>query len=217
MAAKPLSPLALARIRASVQRNPGVPAARTVQLLLDEIDRLKSPQMLAEWEPEVECPLTRRQLQVLVRTANGDNCETIGPQLGIHPASVRKHRQVIMRRLGVSSATAAVVVCLTNGWFPAGALRLPDLPRRLSPIAVRNTYRERAALLRKTPGEWGTVAVYDSGAAARQSAYRLRTGAFKAFRPPGAWEAESFTDDGVHGVRARFLSTPTSAAERAAS
>ncbi|MFE6362909.1 response regulator transcription factor [Streptomyces sp. NPDC057806] len=211
MTGKPISPLVLARIRASVQRNPQAPAARTVQLLLDEIDRLNSPQRLAQWEPETDCPLTRRQLEVIIRTANGDNCEQIGPQLGIDPKSVRKHRQVIMRRLGVPSTAAAVAVCLLHGWVPNGALNLPEHPRRVSAIVARNTYRERAAVLRETPGEWGTVATYSGGPAARQSAYRLRTGAFKAFRPAGLWEAEAFTtSDGEHGVRARYVGASTS-------
>ncbi|MGW1796860.1 response regulator transcription factor [Streptomyces sp. NPDC001984] len=216
MAAEPLSPLALIRIRSSVQRHPGAPGARTVQLLLGEIDRLKTPQALAEWDPGIECPLTRRQLQVLIHTANGHTCEAIGPLMGIDPKSVRKHRQCATHRLGVRSATAAVAVCLVNGWFPPGGLHLPQIPRRVSPVAVRNTYRERARLLRQTPGEWGTVATYPGGPAARQSAYRLRTGAFKAFRPAGEWDAEAFTDDGVHAVRARYIGTPSST-ERAAS
>lgn len=216
MPVETLSPLALTRIRASVQRNPGTPAARTVQLLLDEIDRLKSPQVLATWEPGLECPLTTRQLEVVVRTANGESCEEMAPQLGIDPKSVRKHRQMVMRRLGVHSMPAAVAACLIGGWIPAGALQLPEQPRRVSPVAARNTYRERAQLLRSTPGEWGTVAHYDGGPAARQSAYRLRIGAFKAFRPAGMWQAEAFTDNGIHKVRARFMGGANQA-ERAAS
>lgn len=208
MTAERLGPLALARIRASVRRNPNNAAAHTIQLLLDEIDRLKSPVALAEWRPDAECPLTSRQLEILVRTANGENCEQIGPQIGIDPKSVRKHRQAIMRRLGVRSAPSAVAVCLVNGWIPDGALHLPRHRRRMSTVVARNAYRERAAVLRQTPGEWGTVAVYDSGPTARQSAYRLRTGAFKAFRPTGLWEAEAFAQDGTHAVRARFIGTP---------
>ncbi|MFJ9114421.1 helix-turn-helix transcriptional regulator [Streptomyces sp. NPDC102394] len=208
MATEPLSPFALARIRASVRHNPGTPAARTVQLLLDEIDRLKSPQILATWEPDVPCPLTRRQLEIVARTANGQNCEEIGPEIGIDPKSVRKNRQAVMRRLGVRTMPAAIAACLVGGWIPAGALQLPEQPKRVSPVAARNTYQERAALLRATPGEWGIVAHYDGGPAARQSAYRLRTGAFKAFRPAGMWEAEAFTHNGTHGVRARFIGAP---------
>lgn len=206
--AEPLTPLVLARIRASVERNPRHPAAQTVRLLLDEIDRLKSPAALTEWHPDAECPLTRRQLEILVRTANGENCEQIGPQIGIDPKSVRRHRQSIMRRLGATTTPSAVAVCLVNGWVPQGALRLPRHHRRMSTVVARRTYRERAEVLRKTPGEWGTVATYDSGASARQSAYRLRTGAFVAFHPAGCWEAEAFTHDGVHGVRARYVGNP---------
>ncbi|MFI5973601.1 response regulator transcription factor [Streptomyces sp. NPDC051452] len=209
MTAKPLSPLALARVRTSVERNPSHPSAVVVRQLLDEIDRLKSPQVLAEWDPDVECPLTRRQLEVLIRTTNGETCERIGPQLGIDPKSVRKHRQGAMRRLGVRSTATAIAICLLNGWFPTGALTLPAQPRRMSRVVARNTYRERAAALRETPGEWGVVAFYDSGPTARQSAYRLRTGSFKAFRPVGRWESEAFTRDGTHGVRARYVGTPT--------
>ncbi|MFC5635906.1 helix-turn-helix transcriptional regulator [Streptomyces bullii] len=223
MASEALSPRLLAQLRAATERSPGAPAARTVRLLLDEIDRLngevdqlRSSPALAQWEPDAECPLSQRHLQVIIGTARGQECPGIARDMGLSAKTVNKYRQIAMHRLGVRTAAQAVAVCLLRGWLPRAALRVPEVPHRTSPVKIRNTYRERAALLRETPGEWGIVAVYDSGPTARQSAYRLRTGAFKAFRPPGMWEAEAFTEDGEHRVRARYLGT-TDTTEREAS
>ncbi|MCM1977192.1 LuxR C-terminal-related transcriptional regulator [Streptomyces sp. G1] len=215
MPTEPISHVVLERIRASVRANPGAPAARTVQLLLDEIDRLNSPeylpQRLATWEPDVECPLTRRQLEIIIRTANGETSEHIGVELGIESASVRGHRQAIMRRLGVPSTTVAVAVSLLNGWIPTGVLTLPEFPRCTPTVIARKTYRQRAAALRQTPGEWGTVASYTGRHAAKQAAYRIRTGKFAAFQPRGHWDAALFAaPDSTWCVRARYVETPTS-------
>ncbi|WP_435244905.1 response regulator transcription factor [Streptomyces tendae] len=207
MAAEPLNRRVLAQLRQSIARNPHAPAARTVRTLLDEIDRLNERSPLELAAPADDCPLTARQLQVLIGTANGQECPEIARHLGLSPKTVRKYRIVAMQHLGVRTAAQAVAVCLVRGWFPTGTVRLPETPRPMSPVKVRNTYRERADVLREAPGEWGTVAVYDRPNTARQSAYRLRTGAFKAFRPEGAWEAKAFTEDGTHGVRARFVGT----------
>jgi DNA-binding CsgD family transcriptional regulator len=216
MTGEALSPRLLAQLRTATERNPSAPAAHTVRLLLAEIDRLNTSPPIELMEPAHDCPLTRRQLQILLGTANGKECPAIARDLVLSPKTVRKYRAIAMRRLGVRTPAQAVAVCLIRGWFPRGSVPVPDLPHRPSPVKVRNTYRERAALLRETPGEWGVVAVYDSGPTARQSAYRLRSGAFKAFRPAGAWDAEAFTEDGEHAVRARYLGT-TPITERAAS
>ncbi|WP_435251655.1 response regulator transcription factor [Streptomyces tendae] len=209
MAAEPLNRRVLAQLRQSIERNPHAPAARTVRMLLDEIDRLNERSPLELAAPADDCPLTARQLQVLIGTANGQECPQIARHLGLSPKTVRKYRIVAMQHLGVRTAAQAVAVCLVRGWFPNGTVRLPTIPPRISPVDARNTYRERADLLRESPGEWGTVAVYDRPNTARTSAHRLRTGAFKAFRPEGAWEAKAFTEDGTHGVRARYVGTAT--------
>lgn len=211
-----LSPRLLAHLRQSIERRPGAPAARTIRMLLDEIDRLKTRPELEAVDTEADCPLTQRQLQILVGTANGLECPAIARELSLCAQTVVKHRQAAMRRLQVRTPAQAVAVCIIRGWLPTGLVQLPEVLPKLSAAGARNAYRERAAQLRQTPGQWGTVAVYNSGSSARQSAHRLRTGAFTAFRPAGAWESQAFTEDGVHGVRARYIGTPTTA-ERTAS
>ncbi|MFJ8348967.1 response regulator transcription factor [Streptomyces sp. NPDC094153] len=214
---KPLNPQALARLRATVQQQPGAPAAQTIQMLLDEIDRLKAPQPVSEWDPYAECPLTRRQLQLLVHIANGLSTTEISTLMGIGPTPVRLLKQRALRRLGIHSATAAVAVCLINGWMPARALHLPGIPRPAAPAAasapIENrawrlaTYQERAQHLRETPGTWGDISVHATRSAAKQSAYRLRSGKHKFFRPAGLWEAHAFSAGSVHCVRARYIGT----------
>ncbi|MFD4343468.1 response regulator transcription factor [Streptomyces coelicoflavus] len=209
MAAEPLNRRVLAQLRQGIERNPQAPAACTVRMLLEEIDRLNGRSPLELPAPADDCPLTRRQLQVLLGTANGQECPEIGRHLNLSPKTVRKYRVIAMQHLGVRTAAQAVAVCLMRGWFPSGTVHLPEMEQRISPVEARNTYRERAELLRESPGEWGTVAIYDRSATARQSAHRLRTGAFKAFRPEGAWEAKAFSQEGAHSVQARYVGTAT--------
>lgn len=217
VAADQLSPRVLAQLRQGVERHPHAPAAKTVLMLLDEIDRLKTSPALDLLQPTADCPLTPVQLRIVAHTANGKECPEIGRELSLSPKTVRKYRIIAMQRLGVATAPQAVAVCLLRGWLPSAAVPLPDVPPGLSGARGRNAYRRRAEHLRERPGEWGTVATYYSPGAAKQSAYRLRCGAFTAFRPVGAWEAVASTREGVYIVRARYVGTPTHQAERAAS
>lgn len=210
-----LSPRLLAQLRTSAERHPQAPGARAVLLLLNEIDRLKTIPAIPE--PDANCPLTHTQLKIIAGTANGQHCTEIGRDLHLATRTIVKYRQEAMRRLGARTPAQAVAVCIVRGWLPSETVTLPKAPFNPPPVRGRKAYRERAALLRQHPGQWGTVTTYPSSQAATQSAYRLRHGAFTAFRPKGAWEAKAFTEDGVHGVHARYIGTPTTTAERAAS
>jgi DNA-binding CsgD family transcriptional regulator len=210
-----LSSLVIANLREAIQRSPNAPGARNIRLLLDEVDRLRSGPRL-EWEPRWDCPLTRRQLQILIATANGQTGRAIAEDLGLHHNTVRKHREAAVGRVGARTPAQAVAICLLHGWFPRAALQLPDVPHQPTNSETRRAYREAAELLRQNPGEWRTVVVCDSGPTARQNAWRLRSGGITAFRPAGAWEAEAFTEGRQHGVRARFVGTHDHA-ERTAS
>lgn len=221
MTAEPLSPRVLAELRKAVARNPQATHANTVRLLLDEIGRLKAASQvtitpITEVVADTQCPLPQRQLQILAGVANGRPTTVIARELGLTPKTVRKYRAAAMRRLDVRTSAQAAVVCTLRGWLPTTAVRLPPALPQLPVVRSREAFRESAELLRQHPGEWGTVAVYSTSASARQSAYRLRTGGLTAFVPAGAWEAEAYTEDGVHGLRARYIGTPTTA-ERAAS
>jgi DNA-binding CsgD family transcriptional regulator len=58
--------------------------------------------------------LTARQRELLVLIASGHDNITIARQLGLSPATVRKHLENAFTRLGVSSRTAAVARSLPD-------------------------------------------------------------------------------------------------------
>ncbi|MFJ8348913.1 LuxR C-terminal-related transcriptional regulator [Streptomyces sp. NPDC094153] len=206
MTAEPISPRLLAQLRASVERNPTAGGARAVRMLLAEVDRLTTSLSATVPEPKDACPLTKTQMAIIAATANGKHCEAIGRDLCLSGATVSRYRQEAMRRLGADTPAQAVAVCLINEWLPKPAVTRPQ-PFNLAPVSGLIAYRDRAEELRQHPGRWGTVATYATAKSAVQSAYRLRSGAFTAFRPKGAWQAKSYREDGVHGVRARYIGT----------
>ena len=75
--------------------------SRTVlgQWLRDQTPRIR---------PLDPIPLTRRQEQILERIARGEADKQIAQHLGIATATVQKHVQVLLRRLGVRNRAAAV-------------------------------------------------------------------------------------------------------------
>ncbi|MFJ2719436.1 helix-turn-helix transcriptional regulator [Streptomyces sp. NPDC087437] len=217
MTSEPLSPRVLAQLRASVEHNPQAPGARAVRMLLDEVDRLNTSLSAAVPEPKDACPLTKTQMAIIAGTANGKHCNAIGRDLCLSRETVARYRQEAMRRLGVQTPAQAVAVCLINEWLPKPAVARPELPFNPSPVSGLVAYRDRAEELRQHPGQWGNVATYATSKSASQSAYRLRSGHFSAFRPQGDWEAKPYREDGVHGIRARYVGTPATTAEEAAS
>jgi hypothetical protein len=66
-----------------------------------------------------------------------------------------------------------------------------------------------AADLTATPGKWARVGTYGTGDSARTTASLIRTGKLAAFRPAGAFEAESRSIRGTHTVWARYVGTGT--------
>jgi DNA-binding CsgD family transcriptional regulator len=204
MEAKAISPAVLSRLRAGIERNPGAPAAPTVGMLLDEIDRLTAT---AARQAPPPCPLTDRQLEVVIAAANGEHPKVTARRLGISHTTVHTRREHAYARLGARTAAEAVAVCMAYGWLERERLRLPELPDR--PLAVsRDAYLERAALLRDQPGQWHPIARRESRRLAQTTAYRVRSGMLSAFRPRGAYEAQAVRDTGRHIVRARFIGAP---------
>ncbi|MFJ6841423.1 LuxR C-terminal-related transcriptional regulator [Streptomyces griseoluteus] len=214
MPAEALDPRALAQFRQKLADAPDRPNVRTLRTLLAEIDRLngeierlRTSQTLPAPPPVADCPLTRQQISIQVHAANGLTSRETAVRMGVSEQAMQKHKHRIYQRLGVHTSAAAVALCLTRGWLPYEELRLPELPRNTGP-SLRGVYLERAARLRERRGEWDTVAVYGTAQSARQGASRIRRGHFAAFRPAGQWEAESFTDDSTHMVRARYIGPP---------
>ncbi|HEU0113823.1 MAG TPA: response regulator transcription factor [Thermomicrobiales bacterium] len=71
-------------------------------------------------------PLTRRELQVLQGISAGRTNAEIGAELGISAQTVKNHVTAILRKLGVSDRTQAVVLGLRQGWITLdGALDAP--------------------------------------------------------------------------------------------
>lgn len=60
-------------------------------------------------------PLTRRELEVLRRMAQGANTKTMAASLHISPATVRNHVQNILEKLGVHSRLQAVAYATRQG------------------------------------------------------------------------------------------------------
>lgn len=116
---EPLSRAQLTRIRAGVDRNPGTPSARTIRLLLDEIDR---------WRPaqQMPFPMDGIYLDVLVCAANGQSLIETARTLRIAPDAVKSRRKRIRDRLNVASMEQAVAVAIRQGWLPLGAIALPN-------------------------------------------------------------------------------------------
>jgi two-component system response regulator DegU len=62
-------------------------------------------------------PLTRREMQVLQGISAGRTNAEIGDELGISAQTVKNHVTAILRKLGVSDRTQAVVLGLRQGWI----------------------------------------------------------------------------------------------------
>jgi DNA-binding CsgD family transcriptional regulator len=217
MADEPLSRDRLAAIRAGIERNPGAPAASTIRLLLREINRLTPVLTRA-------CPLTPQRLEVLIGAANGETCRMTGRRMGLSEWTVRSHRNYVYGQLGVDGAAQAVAVAMTNAWIAPDQIRIPEpaavpAPRKLKPATGtrRSRHRVYAAELRQQPREWVPVGTYKTHGAARQTAHRIRTGQYTAYRPAGTYEAKPAARDGAFAVQARYVGTPTHTAEKAAS
>lgn len=81
--------------------------------------------------PVAECPLTGRELTVLVLLAEGRTAEAIGHNLALSPRTVHKHLEHIYRKLEVGDRLDAVRVSTSLGLLPSESLvrgRSPDPP-----------------------------------------------------------------------------------------
>ncbi|HEX5499663.1 MAG TPA: response regulator transcription factor, partial [Thermomicrobiales bacterium] len=80
------------------------------------LERLRASDALAETRFR-QAPLTRRELQVLRGISAGRTNAEIGDELGISAQTVKNHVTAILRKLGVSDRTQAVVLGLRQGWI----------------------------------------------------------------------------------------------------
>lgn len=78
-------------------------------------------------------------------------------------------------------------------------------------------HRAVAAACRARPGEWVDARSYPNRNSADVTASQVRSGAYTAYRPGGAYAAQVFRDDEGHTVRVRYLAKNPSALDPKAS
>ena len=182
---------------------------------LDAIEKV-----IAEHRPDpVPCPLSVREIEILTEIASGETCESAAGNLGLTVDSVRSRCSDIYTRLGARCAAQATAIAAHHGWLPdlrtpAPVARVPKLP----PHTWKTIYRERAAEMRKKPGEVVEIGPYGSRDGARRGALRISQGLLDVFRPAGFFEAEAIpTDHARWIVRARYIGAPVNTAQKAVS
>ena len=94
-------------------------AARAETLLKQEImARLLSKAGAMNTPVNVRTDLTERELEVLMRVAQGERSKEIAVRLGISERTVKAHLASIYNRLGVDSRAAAIAVAAQKGLLP---------------------------------------------------------------------------------------------------
>ncbi len=71
----------------------------------------------AEQEPWEEPLLTKRELEVLTRVADGRSNKQIALDLVISPQTVKNHLAHILRKLGAPDRTSAALLAISYGWI----------------------------------------------------------------------------------------------------
>jgi len=67
-----------------------------------------------------EAPLTTREESILQRMSKGSTNRLIAEELGISSETVKEHVQKILKKMGVSDRTQAVLLALRRGWIDDG-------------------------------------------------------------------------------------------------
>lgn len=180
---------------------------------LDAIEKV-----IAKHRPaRVPCPLTARDILMLTQIANGETYESAARNLGLSTETVRSRSGVIYDRLGARCAAQAAAIAVHHGWLPGLHIPAPvDRVPRQDPSAWKALYRERAAEMRKRPGDVVEIGPYGSRQGAHQATVRISKGLIDIFQPAGFFEAKAVpTSHGRWVVRARYLVTPVDTAKAA--
>jgi DNA-binding CsgD family transcriptional regulator len=182
---------------------------------LDAIEKV-----IAEHRPDpVPCPLTGREIQILTEVANGETYESAASNLGLGLETVRSCCATLYDRLGARCAAQAAAIAAHHGWLPGLRVTEPaERVQQLSPQAWKTIYRQRAAEMRKRPRQVVEIGPYVSRTGARNGVWRINGGLIAEFQPAGSFDAEAVrVDHGRWIVRARYIGTPVSPAQKAAS
>lgn len=70
------------------------------------------------------CPLSQREMEILVAVAEGCSNKEIGQRCGISDQTVKNHLTAVLRKLGASDRTEAVVRALRNRWLKIESLNV---------------------------------------------------------------------------------------------
>lgn len=65
--------------------------------------------------PYVELGLSKREVQIMERVAEGDSNDAIGLALHISAETVKSHIRHILDKLAAENRTHAVTICFRNG------------------------------------------------------------------------------------------------------
>jgi DNA-binding NarL/FixJ family response regulator len=83
---------------------------------------LTAEQMPAD--PTSPCPLSEREMEILAGVAEGCSNKEIGQRCGISDQTVKNHLTTVLRKLGVSDRTEAVVIALRHRWLKLESIKL---------------------------------------------------------------------------------------------
>lgn len=75
-------------------------------------------------ETEIACPLSDREMEIVAGVAEGCSNKEIGQRCGISDQTVKNHLTAVLRKLGVSDRTEAVVIALRNRWLKLESIKL---------------------------------------------------------------------------------------------
>ena len=81
-----------------------------------------------------DCPLTRKQLQILTLVARGCTARESAQQLGIDPSTARSHLSDARKRMGGSGPLQIAQTCVRRGWIDAPELTAMDRDQLLADI-----------------------------------------------------------------------------------
>jgi DNA-binding CsgD family transcriptional regulator len=133
--------------------------------------------------PSISCPLSARELAILrLMALEGLQCAGIANRLDVTASTVRQHCANAYRKLGVTHAVQALVVCFNAGWIDPMDTEIQD-PTRFEDYRVTDAQR-------------AYLAAFDRHLAAADDERELR-------------QAKQLTDDALSRLQVRSRSRPT--------
>ncbi|MFD4343467.1 response regulator transcription factor [Streptomyces coelicoflavus] len=157
-----------------------------------------------------DCPLTRRQIEVLTAAASGETNESTARSLNVSVATVKSTRADLSARLQARTTSHACIIAMHYGWLTDYRVPPPTAaPTRRGPITKSSRHAGRAYRLRRSPGTELAIGDYGSRNTAYRASRQITTGALPAYTPRGAFEARVFLSRSRRWVvAARYVGAP---------